>query len=192
MTWQKLNQHPEYEIYSEYDDNLHCYPIRKIGKTRILKTHIDNGYVRICLEDNVQYRAHRIIAEQFIENDDAENKTQIDHIDHVRTNNRIDNLRWVSNLQNCNNKGKTKNGRDVKYVVKLPNNAVVVEQYSRFEFEGLYFHGSLFYVETGNGDYRIVPTYINNGYRVACLRDRYGLRRLIYYDNFLRAYGLEN
>ena len=107
--WQRLNQHPEYEIYSEYDDALHCYPIRKTGKTKIVKTGITNkGYVRICLEDNVLYLVHRIISEQFIPNDDIENKTDIDHIDHDRTNNRITNLRWVTHLQNMNNRSKCK------------------------------------------------------------------------------------
>ena len=190
MTWTQLNQHPEFEIFTEYDDNLHCYPIRKIGKNRILKTHMDRGYAKINLNAE-QYRVNRIVAQQFIANDDPEHKTEVDHIDHDRLNNRIENLRWVSHLQNQNNQSRTKSGRDVVFVVELPNNAVVVEQYSRFEFEGLYFHGGLFYVDTGNDNYRIVPTYINNGYRVVGLRDRFGLRRLIMYDKFLHEYGLD-
>ena len=42
MTWQKLLAHPDYEIYSEYDDTINCYPIRMIGTDRILKTCINN------------------------------------------------------------------------------------------------------------------------------------------------------
>ena len=191
MTWQQLDEHTDYEIYSEYDDDSHCYPIRKIGTNpKILKTGVDKGYVYIYL-NNVKYKVHRVIAEQFIVNDDPENKTEIDHVDHVRTNNRIENLRWVTHLQNSNNKGKTNNGRDVEYETNLPDNAVVVERYSRFEFEGVYFHGGLFYVETGNGDYRIIPTYMNQGYRKVGLRDIFGMRRYIMYDKFLREYGLD-
>ena len=190
MTWEQLTQHEDYEIFTEYNDDLHCYPIRKIGTDRILKTCIDAGGYVVLRLNAVQYKAHRVIAEQFIVNDDPENKTQIDHIDHDRTYNRIENLRWVSNLQNQNNKSKYKN-RNIEYVVELPNNAVVVEKYSRFEFEGTYFHGGLFYVDTRNGNYRIIPTYMNQGYRKVGLRDIFGMKRIIMYDKFLRDYGLD-
>ena len=50
MTWQQLNEHPDYEIYSEYDGFIHCYPIRQIGKGDILITNIYNaGYVYIYI-----------------------------------------------------------------------------------------------------------------------------------------------
>lgn len=191
MTWEQLNKHPDYEIYSEYDNDSHCYPIRRIGTNRILKTLIHSSNYVILSLNAVQYKAHRIIAEQFIANDDPENKNQVDHIDHDRTNNRIDNLRWVSRLQNNNNMSRTCTGRTVEYVVELPNNAVVVENYSKFEFEGTYFHSGLFYVDTENGNYRIIPTYMNQGYRVVGLRDKFGMRRIIVYEKFLRDYGLD-
>ena len=44
---------------------------------------------------------HRLVAEAFIPNPD--NKTELDHIDTDRTNNRIDNLRWVTRSENCLN-----------------------------------------------------------------------------------------
>ena len=188
--WQQLNQHPDYEICSEYDEATHTYPIRKVRTNRILKTLIHPSNYVILTLNQVQYYAHRVIAEQFCANDDPENKNQVDHIDHDRTNNRIENLRWVSRLQNQNNKSKYKD-RDVFFVVELPDNAVVVEQYSKYEFEGIYFHGGLFYVDTGNDNYRIVPTYMNQGYRKVGLRDKFGMKRTILYEKFLRDYGLD-
>ena len=130
---------------------------------------------------------HILIALQFIPNPD--NLSCIDHINHIKTDNRIDNLRWVSHLQNMNNKGKY-NGRKIEYIQELPENAVVIEKYSRFEFKGVYFHSDLFYVDTGNGNYRIVPTCMNKGCRRVNIRDIYGIQRGIFYDRLLREYGL--
>lgn len=44
---------------------------------------------------------HRLVAEAFIPN--PENKPEIDHIDTVRTNNHVSNLRWVTRSENFRN-----------------------------------------------------------------------------------------
>lgn len=72
---------------------------------RILDGSINNNGYRVVTfrKDNKRrdYLVHRLVAEVFIPN--PNNKPFIDHIDTDRTNNRIDNLRWVTQKENCNN-----------------------------------------------------------------------------------------
>lgn len=53
------------------------------------------GYLHFC------GCVHRVVAELFIPN--PENKPCVDHIDTNRLNNKVDNLRWVTYKENCNN-----------------------------------------------------------------------------------------
>lgn len=66
------------------------------GKPYECKINKKLGY-KILAKDYL----HRIVAELFISNPD--NKQCVDHIDTNRSNNRIDNLRWVTRQENCNN-----------------------------------------------------------------------------------------
>lgn len=74
-------------------------------KEKILKTRIgNNGYYTIILSKKGEIKKidiHRLIAIAFIPNPD--NKPCIDHINGDRTDNRIENLRWVTQKENINN-----------------------------------------------------------------------------------------
>lgn len=59
------------------------------------------GYLYVSLSKNNKrksYKIHRIVAQTFIEN--VENNPQVNHINGVKTDNRVENLEWCTNLQN--------------------------------------------------------------------------------------------
>lgn len=70
-----------------------------------LKTLVNSkGYlfIHLCNGGLVQNKLmHRLVAETFIDNPD--NKPCIDHINTVKTDNRVENLRWCTNKENHNN-----------------------------------------------------------------------------------------
>lgn len=78
----------------------------RILKGRVLSCWYDKyNYARITLSKNgkvCKYLVHYIVASTFIPN--PENKPYIDHIDTNPSNNSIENLRWVTQKENINNK----------------------------------------------------------------------------------------
>jgi len=95
-----------YENYIIYDDGL----IYNENNDRFIKDRKEpTGYMRVGLYKDgkeKKFLVHRLIALAFIPN--PLNKPCIDHINRIRDDNRIENLRWVTvseNSQNtiCNN-----------------------------------------------------------------------------------------
>lgn len=73
-------------------------------KGKMLLPIADNNYMKVLLSKEGKQKlklVHRLVAEAFIPNPD--NKPEIDHINTDRTDNRVENLRWVTRKENCNN-----------------------------------------------------------------------------------------
>lgn len=98
MEFRIIKDFPNYEI------NKNC-EIRSIKTGRIIKQYITQSYLRVNLIKTKGVKGsaavHRLMAIAFIPNPD--NLPIIDHINQNKTDNDVNNLRWVSYKENSNN-----------------------------------------------------------------------------------------
>jgi hypothetical protein len=92
--WKSIDDFPNYEVSTLGN-------IRNIITCKTLKPSVKGGYYNVSLTHNKLYKSlkiHRLVALAFIEN--PENKSDVNHKDKNKLNNKLENLEWMTRKEN--------------------------------------------------------------------------------------------
>lgn len=78
--------------------------------------HLDSdGYIKVTLTDGINksytVRVHQLMAQHFIPNPD--NKSEVNHINHIRDDNRVSNLEWSTRVEQHDDEWKKNQGKSI-------------------------------------------------------------------------------
>ena len=100
--WKEVPEFPKYEV-----STLGRIRTQRAGKEYIKKPSPDKkGYLIVSLGTGkrgaVTKKLHRLVAEAFIPNPDK--KPTVDHLNRIKADNRVENLRWADPTEQCLNR----------------------------------------------------------------------------------------
>lgn len=187
--WHELVVDADYEICDQYP-----HDIRRKGqqKTVALTRHKSSGYL-VCKLNGKQYKHHRLVALQFIPNGDPAHKIEVDHINHDRCDNRIENLRWVTASENSRNKASNM-GRHFTFLLDIDESCIVVDKYGAHDIDDLYYDPNLeqWFLKLAENHYRIVePCIRKDGFKFISVRDTDNKRFMLSIHKWKAAHNID-
>ena len=177
----------DYEILNEPP-----FTIRRKRDHYEIKDTINNknGYIQVALNGKTYYK-HRLISEQFLVNRDPEHLTEIDHINHDRTDYHLSNLRWVSRSENLKNR-TSHHGVEYNYVDEIDDKSIVINDYGKHLFEDYYYDTTAdkFYFFNGMQYRELHINKLKNGSKFVYMYSTENKRVSVCYSKFKKLYGL--
>lgn len=88
--------------------------VRVVPELVLKQSHTNDGYSQVIMSNGwktKQAYVHRLVAQAFIPN--PENKPEVHHINHVRDDNSVENLEWVTREQQRDDHWKKKKGKSI-------------------------------------------------------------------------------
>lgn len=161
---QVIKDYPNYTISTD--------GVVRNNKNKVIKPFLNNkGYVLVRLWNGGTSHSkliHRLVAESFISN--PENKPEVNHIDEDKTNNCVDNLKWVTRKENIQHSIKTGTAYQNIYGSLKNKRCKKVAQYN--------LEGKLLKIWNSTREPEHILGYSHSNIRIACLKNtiRYGFR----------------
>ena len=169
MTLLSLKDITNCDDYYIDDKTLQIWSFKQDYKNgKLLKPHIrKDGYIDYGFFVNGKRKFiyyHVIIVKMFINPSYDSSKYEIDHLNHDKKDNRIENLAIVSSLENQRNQ-YSMNGKEFNFVSDIGKSLVINEE------AGIYYSLNLdrffMYINHTN-KFKELHEYLNNGYPYIC------------------------
>jgi hypothetical protein len=171
MVYVPLKLNPDYEISTIYP-----HPIREKGEDVNVEEYYVDEFKTFCVDvPRVHKSKTFVIAHQFLPNPD--NLTEIRFKNKNKYDYRIENLEWVP-------KSTPRTATKAEYLDKLPDNAIKIDSFGKYQYNDYYFDPDTKHVIQTNSSkskskIKVIKPSDSNGREIIVIKDSEDKRRSV-------------